>query len=71
MVMAFKHQVVMSKNPDDLIFITLNHLDAIMDYAKSASVKKNVAFAYELLIQGIKNLFSNLLFETSEYQFEF
>ena len=51
MVMAVKHQVIMSKHPHDLIMITLNHLDAIMDYAKTPAVKKNVELAYELLLQ--------------------
>ncbi len=52
MVMAFKHQVVMTKNPHDLIGVTLNHLDAIGDYAKSEDVKRAVELAYELLIQS-------------------
>ncbi len=51
MVMAVKHQVLATRNPHDLVGVTLNHLDAIADYASSEPVKKNVEFAYELLIQ--------------------
>ncbi len=51
MVMAVKHQVVMTRNPHDLVGVTLNHLDAIRDYATSEAVKNNVYFAYELLVQ--------------------
>ena len=51
MVMAYKHQVLMSPNPTDLIMVTLNHLDAIRDYAQSDRVRKNMELAYDLLIQ--------------------
>lgn len=56
MVMAVKWQVLNARNPHDLVQITLNHLDAIMDYARSAVVKKNVELAYELLIQSYCSL---------------
>ena len=52
MVMAVKYQLTMSHDPRDLVFVTLNHLDAIMDYATTPGVKKNVELAYELLIQS-------------------
>lgn len=52
MVMAVKYQLTMSHDPRDLVFVTLNHLDAIMDYATTPAVKKNVELAYELLIQS-------------------
>ncbi len=52
MVMAVKYQVLMTRNPHDLIGVTLNHLDAILDYVSSDVVKKNVEFAFELLIQA-------------------
>jgi hypothetical protein len=51
MVMAVKYQVMMSRDPYDLVMITLNHLDAMMDYAKSEQVRSNVELAYELLLQ--------------------
>ncbi len=52
MVMAVKQQVLMSVNPHDLVMITLNHLDAIRDYARTPAVKNNIELAYELLIQA-------------------
>ena len=49
--MAVKHQVLISRNPRHLVMITLNHLDAMMDFTTSSSVKNNIHTAYELLIQ--------------------
>lgn len=51
MVMAVKHQFLMCLDPRDLIGVTLNHLDAVGDYAKNPVAKKNVELAYELLLQ--------------------
>ena len=49
--MAVKHQILMSRNPRHLVMITLNHLDAIMDFTTNTWVKNNIHTAYELLIQ--------------------
>jgi len=51
MIMAVKHQVLLSQNPRHLIMVTLNHLDAITDYATTPNTKKNIHTTYELLIQ--------------------
>ena len=51
MIMAVKHQVLMSPNPRHLIMVTLNHLDAMTDYATNPVTKKNIHTTYELLIQ--------------------
>ena len=42
MIMAVKHQILMSQNPRHLIMVTLNHLDAMTDYATSPNTKKNI-----------------------------
>ena len=51
MIMAVKHQILMSPNPRHLIMITLTHLDAMTDYATNPNTKKNIHTTYELLIQ--------------------
>ena len=51
MVMAVKHQILGCRDPHDVVGVTLNHLDAVADYATSDAVKANIHFAYELLIQ--------------------
>ena len=57
MVMAFKHQVLMSRNPRHLVMITLNHLDAIRDFvANEPVVTANIQLAYDLLIQAYGKL---------------
>jgi hypothetical protein len=42
----------MSPNPRHLIMVTLNHLDAMTDYATHPNTKKNIHTTYELLIQA-------------------
>ena len=51
MVMATKHQILMCRNPRHLVMITLNHIDAMLDFTTNAAVKQNIHAAYELLIQ--------------------
>ena len=51
MVMATKYQILMSRNPRHLVMITLNHIDAMLDFTTNAAVKQNINAAYELLIQ--------------------
>ena len=48
--MAVKHQFQMIRNPRHLIMVTLNHLDAMQDYATNQMTKKNILVTYELLI---------------------
>ena len=50
MIMAVKHQFQMIRNPRHLIMVTLNHLDAMQDYATNQMTKKNILVTYELLI---------------------
>lgn len=57
MIMAVKYQIWMSPNPRHLIMITLNHLDALTDYATCPATKKNIFTTYELLIQVRFQLF--------------
>lgn len=45
-----------ARNPHDLVQLTLNHLDAMLDYARTPAVKQNVELAYELLIQSYCSL---------------
>ena len=53
MIMAVKHQVLMSRNPRQLIMVTLNHLDAIRDFVavRNTQVVANIQLAYDLLLQ--------------------
>ena len=55
MVMAIKYQILMCRNPRHLVMITLNHIDAMMDFTTNAAVKQNIHTAYELLIQVLFN----------------
>jgi hypothetical protein len=52
MVMAVKQQFLLCRDPKDLIMVTLNHLDAIHDYARNSSAKQNLELTYDLLIQS-------------------
>lgn len=56
MIMAVKHQFQMIRNPRHLIMVTLNHLDAMQDYATNQMTKKNILVTYELLINAYCNL---------------
>ena len=51
MVMATKYQILMCRNPRHLVMITLNHIDAMLDFTTNQAVKQNINAAYELLIQ--------------------
>ena len=53
--MAVKHQFQMIKNPRHLIMVTLNHLDAMQDYATNQTTKTNILVTYELLINVSTN----------------
>lgn len=55
MIMAVKHQFQMIKNPRHLIMVTLNHLDAMQDYATNQTTKTNILVTYELLINVSTN----------------
>lgn len=50
MLMVFKYQVVNCQKPQDIILVTLNHLDAIKDSAQP----------YSDLTSSVKNLYSLL-----------
>ena len=51
MIMSVKHQVLMTRNPRQLVMVTLNHLDAIRDMVTQEAIKANIFLAYELLMQ--------------------
>ena len=55
MVMATKYQILMCRNPRHLVMITLNHIDAMLDFTTNPAVKQNINAAYELLIQVKKS----------------
>ena len=52
MVMAVKQQILLSRDPKDLVMVTLNHLDAIHDYIRDPSAKANLEMTYDFLVQG-------------------
>ncbi|GLH14809.1 Protein OSCP1 [Gryllus bimaculatus] len=50
MTMTFKYQLFMASQPLDILFITLNHLDAVRSFVPSPYLQKQIDFAYEMLI---------------------
>ena len=60
MVMAVKQQILLSRNPKDLVFVTLNHLDAIHDYVRNPQAKANLEMTHELLVQGHNSIDKSL-----------
>jgi len=50
MIMAFKYQVLMARQPLDLILITLNHIDAIRNFVSTTTLRSQVDRAYTMLM---------------------
>ena len=67
MVMATKYQILMCRNPRHLVMITLNHIDAMLDFTTNPAVKQNINAAYELLIQ-VKKLVTVKSEETGKWR---
>lgn len=61
MVMAVKQQFLLCRDPKNIIMVTLNHLDAIHDYARSQTAKENLELTYDLLIQSYCGLTTSQL----------
>ena len=53
MIMAFKYQILMARQPLELIHVTLNHLDAIRTYISTQFLETQVNNTYEMLIKVI------------------
>ena len=52
MTMAFKYQVSLCLRPNDVLLVTLNHMDMIRDFVEgSASIKQQVEHVYRLIAQ--------------------
>ena len=50
--MAFKHQVSLSLKGNDILLVTLNHLDTIRALTEDSTTNKpQVDYVYELLMQ--------------------
>lgn len=57
MIMVVKQQVLMCLRPKDILFITLNHLDAIMELVKdNPSTLQQVNYVYRLFIKVYADL---------------
>ncbi|KAJ9577112.1 hypothetical protein L9F63_006320 [Diploptera punctata] len=56
MIMAFKYQVVMVRQPLELIHITLNHLDAIRTYITTEFLQAQVKSTYQMLMKMYAHL---------------
>ncbi|XP_065057182.1 protein OSCP1-like [Rhopilema esculentum] len=57
MTMAFKHQVSLCQRPQDILLITLNHLDAMREFVKeNETVLQQVENVFALLKQHYGNL---------------
>ena len=52
MTMAVKYQVLKCHNPKHLISLSLNHLDAILQYISCSAVKKHVEVAFQLFVDN-------------------
>ena len=50
--MAVKQQILLSRDPKDLVMVTLNHLDAIHDYVRNPAAKANLEMTHDMLVQG-------------------
>lgn len=47
MVMAFKYQVSLCLRPNDVLLVTLNHMDSIREFVKTApAIKEQVDYTY-------------------------
>ena len=52
MIMVVKQQVLMCLRPKDILFITLNHLDAIMELVKdNPTTLQQINYVYRLFIK--------------------
>ena len=52
MTMAFKYQVSLCLRPNDVLLVTLNHMDMIRDFVEEAPpIKQQVEHVYRLLAQ--------------------
>ena len=52
MTMAFKYQISLCARPNDILLVTLNHMDAIRDFVDSfGPIKEQVDNAYRLLLE--------------------
>ncbi|GBM88466.1 Protein OSCP1 [Araneus ventricosus] len=57
MLMVFKYQVVNCENPEEILLVTLNHMDAIKNCAKPyPELKEKVENVYSLLISNYKDM---------------
>ncbi|PSN51191.1 Protein OSCP1 [Blattella germanica] len=56
MIMAFKYQVLMARQPLELILITLNHLDAIRNFVSTPALQNQVNNTYEMLMKMYAHL---------------
>ncbi|CAL1267099.1 unnamed protein product [Larinioides sclopetarius] len=57
MLMVFKYQVVNCENPEEILLVTLNHMDAIKNCAKPyPELKERVENVYSLLISNYKDM---------------
>ncbi|XP_065838441.1 protein OSCP1-like isoform X2 [Oscarella lobularis] len=63
MTMAFKYQVYMCPHPKDLFYVTMNHFNALAQFATGPSLKEQLSYVNELLVKNYFHLSS------SEWQF--
>ena len=57
MTMAFKHQISVSKQPSDVILVTLNHVDAMREFVKgNEAILSQVTHVHSLIKEYYGNL---------------
>ncbi|KDR19623.1 Protein OSCP1 [Zootermopsis nevadensis] len=56
MIMAFKYQVLMARQPLELILITLNHVDAIRNFVSAPALQTQIDKTYTMLMQMYAHL---------------
>lgn len=57
MIMVFKHQLYFSRQPRDLLLITLNHLDSLRNLVSSPSVYQQLDSVYCIFMKVLLNRF--------------
>ncbi|XP_076066677.1 organic solute carrier partner 1 [Oratosquilla oratoria] len=63
MVMALKYQMVKCPRPEDLLLITLNHLDAIRNFVTTHNVITQVEAVYSLFLKVYRHMSAGALYD--------
>ncbi|CAG2068447.1 unnamed protein product [Timema podura] len=56
MTMVFKYQVFNAQSPNDVVLITLNHLDSIRNFVNCLAIQKQVDMAHSMVMKMYGNM---------------